>query len=134
MNTIELPMKVTTDDLFTAITKLPTAEFTAFVRRLVAVQSQRGIPLFTADEEQALLQTIEQKSLSPAQQQRLNALRQKSRTHPLTAQEQAELLQFVKTLESQNVIRVKALVDLAAKRGIPLNELMQELGLEASYA
>lgn len=120
MNTVELPMKVTTDDLFMAVTKLPTSEFTAFVRRLVAIQSQLGIPLFTDDEEQALLQTIEQKSLSPAQQQRLDTLRQKSRTHPLSAQEQAELLQFIKKLEGQNVIRVKALVDLAAKRSISL--------------
>jgi hypothetical protein len=134
MVTVEISTRLTIDDLLAAATKLPPIELTSFIGRLIAIQSQHGIPLFTDEEEQALLQLIEQRPLSPVQQKRLDTLRRKSRISPLSVQEQAELLEFVKKVESQNVIRVKALIDLAAKRGMTVNELMQDIGLEPTYA
>lgn len=134
MVTVELATKVTVDDLLTAVAQLPTPELVSFVRKVLSLQSQRGVPLLAADEEQALLQVIQNKRLPLNAQQRLDALRTKSRTGPLSDAEQAELLTFVQMTEQQDLNRVQALVDLAKCRNTTLPNLLNELGLTPGHA
>ncbi|MBI1878610.1 MAG: hypothetical protein HYR94_10355 [Chloroflexi bacterium] len=133
MITVEVPAKLTIDDLVIAIEQLPTRELTEFVRRVIAIQAQRGEPLLADEEERALLEVVA--SQLPAEaQSRLDRLRQKSRKGSLTSAEQAELLNFVQQVERQDLARVEALVDLAHRRGVAVSTLMRELGLEPNYA
>lgn len=67
-------------------------------------------------------------------QNRLRRLRSKSQQGALTPAEHAELLQFVQRVEQQDLVRVKALVQLAQKRGVTVPDLLQELGIEAQNA
>jgi hypothetical protein len=134
MTTVEIPAKVTIEEFFAAVQKLPPQELTELTRRIIALQAQSGLPLLAKDEEQALLETIRGQSLSPERQQRLNALREKSRTEALTPQEHSELLSFVQQVEQQDLTRVEALIKLAQQRGVTLSELLQDLGLEPTYA
>lgn len=134
MVTVELAAKVTVDDLLTAVAQLPTPELVSFVRKVLSLQTQRGVSLLAADEEQALLQAIQNKRLPLHAQQRLDALRAKSRTTPLTDAEQAELLTFVQQVEGQDLSRVQALVELAKRRNTTLPTLLNELGLNPVHA
>ena len=134
MITVEVSARLTTDELLTAVTKLPTPELITFARRVLAIQAQRGVPLLGAEEEQSLLQVIASQRLSDAEQKRLDALREKSRLSALTPAEQAELLAFVQQVERQDLTRVQAFVDLARRRGTTLNHLLHDLGLEAVHA
>jgi len=133
MSTFEIPVAVTIDRLMEAIECLPSQELADFVRRVIAIQTQRGIPLLAEDEEQALLTVIGQ-SLRPADQCRLDALRYKSQQGKLSPAEQAELLAFVQQVERQDLARAEALVRLAQKRQMTVSTLLSDLGLELSYA
>ncbi len=82
------------------------------------------------EEEQTLLQVIEAQLSAEAQAQ-LNTLREKNRSGKLTPAEHAQLLNFVKQVERQDVARVEALVALAHKRGITISTLMDILDIRA---
>lgn len=133
MSTLEIPVAVTIDHLMEAIEQLPPQELADFVRRVIAIQARRGIPLLAEDEERALLAEIGY-SLPPADQSRLDALRDKSRQGTLSLVEQAELLAFVQQIERQDLVRAEALVRLAQKRQMTISALLHDLGLESSYA
>lgn len=133
MITVEIPAKLTVDDLLKAIEQLPPQELARFTRRVIALQARRGGSLLVNEEEQALLAAVEQR-LSPELQSQLDTLRAESRKRALTPSEQAALLQFVQQVERQDLQRVEALAELAQKRGISVSALMDELGLGATYA
>lgn len=133
MVSVEVTTKLSTDELLKAVQQLPAGELNKFIRQVIALQAQRGERFLDDDEEAALLNLI-QADLALADRNKLDTLRAKSRETPLTPVEQAELLQLVQQVEQQNVIRVKALVELAQKRNVTLGELMVDLGLEAKYA
>ena len=134
MVTIDVSAKMTVDDLLAAVEKLPSQELTEFIRRVIAIQARRGVPLLADEEEQALLEAIKGQSLSDDEQNRLDELRNKSREGSLTQMEQADLLGFVQRVEGQDLARVEALVELARKRGTTISNLMHELGIEAAHA
>jgi hypothetical protein len=134
MVTIEVSAKLTLDDLIAAVETLPTPELTHFVRRIIAIQARRGIPILVDEDEQALLEIIASQYLPQAVQERLDLLRDRSREDILTPAEQAELLNLVQQVEQQDLTRTKALIDLAHKRGVSLRILMDELGLETGHA
>lgn len=134
MVTVELATKVTVDDLLAAVTQLPTPELITFVRRVLSIQTERGVSLLANDEEQALLQVIQAQRLSEDEQKRLDMLRAQSRKGQLTATEQAELLTFVQRVERQDLARIQALIELARRRNTTLPNLLHELGLDPIHA
>jgi hypothetical protein len=134
MVTVEVSAKLTVDDLVLAVEKLPTEELTQFVRRVLAIQARRGVPLLIDEEEITLLEAIAGRLATREAQERLDILREKSRGGALTPTEQAELLSFVQQVESRDLARVEALVALAHKRGTTVSALMRELGLEPTHA
>jgi len=133
MATLEIPAVVSIDRLVDAIEQLPPAELGDLVRRVVAIQTRRGLPLLAEDEEQALLATIEQ-SLPPVPQRRLDNLRDKNRQGTLSPAEQAELLALVQQVERQDLARAEALVRLAQKRQTTVSSVLRDLGLDPRYA
>jgi hypothetical protein len=133
MATLEIPAVVSIDRLVDAIEQLPPAELGDLVRRVIAIQTRRGVPLLAEDEEQALLITATQ-SLPSGSQSRLDNLRDKSREGILSPAEQAELLAFVQQVERQDLARAEALVRLAQKRQTTVSALLHDLGLEPRYA
>ena len=133
MITVEIPTRLTVDDLVSAVAKLPPLELLRFMNRVLALQSERGLSWLVNQEEQALLALIDQ-SLPAPQQARLDELRTKSQDAPLTPTEQTELLQFIKQIEQFEIKRVEALVKLAQKRNLTLTELMKTLNIEVKYA
>lgn len=133
MITVEIPAKFTIEDLLKAVEQLPPQELTKFVRQAVALQAKQGGVLLADDEEQALLTVVEQQ-LPPDLQARLDTLRAESHQRHLTVSEQAELLQFVQQVEQRDLQRTEALIELAQKRGISVSALLNELGLEPTYA
>ncbi len=134
MVTVEVSAKLTIDDLVLAVEKLPTEELTQFIRRVLAIQARRGVPLLIDEEELTLLEAIEGRLATRDAQERLDTLREKSQEGALTPAEQAELLSFVQQVESRDLARVEALCALARKRGTTVSALMRELGLEITYA
>ena len=67
-------------------------------------------------------------------QERLMALQEKRQAEMLTAAEITELQAITAQIEALNVTRMEHLIALAQLRQMPLTRLMQDLGLQASYA
>lgn len=85
-------------------------------------------------EEPALLAIVMENPLLPNERKRLSTLRNKNRKGTLTSAEHAELLDFVREVESQDLVRIEALIQLARKRDMTVSALMEALGLEPAYA
>jgi hypothetical protein len=60
---------------------------------------------------------------------RYQALKQKRDAETLTEAEHAELLDLVGEVEGWNVRRLELVGELATQRGVPLRELVRELGI-----
>lgn len=67
---------------------------------------------------------------SQEQWQRYHALIARRRAETLTEEERRELLEFTNRLERANVRRMEALVELAGRRGVSLETVMKDLGIE----
>lgn len=111
--TVEIPTKLTMDDLLAAVDKLPNQALLEFGWRVRAIQTKRGLPFVETEDEQGLLQVIADQRLSEPDQKRLALLRQKSEDETLTPEEHAELLGYVQRVEQQDLTRVEALIELA---------------------
>ena len=134
MVTMEIPTKLTMDDLLAAIDKLPNQALLEFGRRVRALETKRCLATVEVGDEQALLQVIAAQRLPDSDQKRLAWLREKSDDETLTSEEHAELLHYVQRVGQHDLTRVEALIELAQKRGVTLREVMRQLGIEPAYA
>ncbi len=80
--------------------------------------------------EANLLQKINL-GLPPEVWEHYHALIAKRRAETLTPQEQATLIEISNQIEQANTRRIQYLIELASLRGISLEAVMQELGIEA---
>jgi hypothetical protein len=80
--------------------------------------------------EEELLEVIN-RAMAEVRQQRYAVLRARRRKEALTAEEQAEFLQLTTEAEHLNVTRLQALAALAQLRKVSLDEVMEQLGIQA---
>ena len=126
MPTVEMPGKLTVEHLLKMVKQLSPAELRAFTRQFEAWQNQNK-----AEEEAALLASIEANSRLPEKKQRwYEQLRRKCEDRTLTERELAEYQSLLQQLEGRNVKRIEALSALAQRHGTTLRSIMAELGLK----
>ena len=110
------------------VKQLPRESLTKAVEFLEALSNEASEVSETAPvepQEKALLQII-QRRLSPEDQTRLAYLRQQNETGEITQTEHQELLVYVDRVESQDVERAEALIQLAKIRKVELKTLLKE--------
>lgn len=90
--------------------------------------AQRQAPHLSR-KESALLLKINQ-GLEPQQRQRLEELTDKMEFASISKEEHAELLRLADITEALTVARLKAVIELAKYRKLPLDEMMRQLGME----
>ena len=130
MPTVLVPAQLTVEHLMAAIKQLSPAELHEFAQHFAAWQEKSSTQ---ADEEAALLATIEENSRLPAaEQRRYERLRRKCERRTLTEHELSEYQRLLQQLEARNVKRVEALIALAERRGTTLQGIMAELGLPSA--
>jgi hypothetical protein len=127
MPTVLVPAQLTVEHLMAAIKQLSPAELREFAQHFAAWQEKTTTQ---ADEEAALLATIEENSRLPTtEQRRYERLRRKCERRTLTEPELAEYQLLLQQLEARNVRRVEALIALAQRHSTTLQGIMAELGL-----
>ena len=87
-------------------------------------------PPHLSQQQADLLLAINQ-GLSPALWQRYHELVAKRRAETLTPEEQASLIELSDQIEEANARRMAHLVELARVRQIPLEALMDQLGIKS---
>jgi hypothetical protein len=116
------------DQLLHTALRMRRPELERFVARLFALKAREETPNLSKAETRLLLKINQ--DLPAITRQRLNELIDKRQAHVITPTELEELMQLTEQAEEFGVKRLKYLIDLAALRHIPLNELMEQLGLK----
>lgn len=129
MVTIAVRAQLTSKDLLQAVEQLNTPELEEFTQNVLLLQAQRHTSLSETTEEE-LLERINQK-IDESFQKRYKKLIAKRQAEILTQQELGELLSMTDQMEARNVMRLKALIQLAALRGTSLDLIMKALNIQA---
>lgn len=116
------------EDVLYGVSKLDTPDLDAFVDKVLALRANRIMPGLSPQEAE-LLKKIN-RSLPKKTLLRLLDLNEKRRSETLSAPEMEELNAITEALEQLNIERVQNLGFLAGIKGIPVRELMQQLGIQ----
>lgn len=122
-------IQVSTGELFRAVEQLGPEELKQFVTQVLSLQARRS-PAADVREEQLLEQV--RRGVPDETVRRYDELVAKRRAETLSPEEHGELLRLTDEVERWGVERVRAVVELAALRGVPPDRQMQELGVRAA--
>ncbi|MGH9840522.1 MAG: STAS/SEC14 domain-containing protein [Blastocatellia bacterium] len=121
-------MQIEHDQLLYAALQMPRPELERFVARLFALKAREETPNLSEAETRLLLKINQ--DIPTAARQRMNELIDKRQAHLITQSELEELIQLTDQSEAIGVERLKCLIELAALRDVPLDELMRQLGIK----
>jgi hypothetical protein len=129
MPVIQLGAHLSADELLEAAYQLSQSDLGQFLKKLLALHAQRQAPSLPADEAD-LLRAIN-RGIPADVHERYEALIARRQAEALTAEEHDELLRLTDQIEAFDVERLERLASLARLRGMPLNALMENLGIRA---
>lgn len=115
-------------ELFQAVERLSPAELERLALDVAALRARRNAPVLSTDES-SLFETIN-RMLPDADRSHLAELGRRRQEEKLSADEHAELLRLQQRLEALHTARMKALEELARRRGLTLTDVMEQLGIE----
>ncbi|MCP3962125.1 MAG: STAS/SEC14 domain-containing protein [bacterium] len=118
----------TPQDLLKAIDQLDTSELRPFVSQVLTRTARRLAPHLEGRESE-LLERIN-KGRSPDTERRYRELIATRRNEALGAAEMEELRGLTEQAENRQAERMRDLLALAQLRGVPVTDLMTELGIE----
>lgn len=121
-------IEVSKEQLLNALLQLSRPELEEFVRELFSRKIREEVPCLS-EREAELLMAINQ-GLPDDAQRRLNKLIRKRRAETITEDELQELIQLTDQAELLNVERLKHLIELSHIRNVPLDDLIEQLGLK----
>jgi cation transport regulator ChaC len=121
-------IQIENDQLLKAALQMSRPELEQFVARLFSLKAREYAPTLS-ERESELLMKINQ-GLPPQTRQRLNELIEKRQAYAISEEELHELQQLTNQIEISDAARLKCLIELAALRNIPLDDLISQLGLK----
>ena len=127
MTVIKLEAQLPSDELIKAVEQLDAPELEQFVAQVLALQARRKAPSLSQTEAE-LLQGINQ-GVPADLQLRYGELIARRRAGQLAPEEHRELLELTEQIEGIEARRAEQLAALARLRGIPLAQLVAELGI-----
>ena len=131
MPTIQIEADLSSDQLLTAARQLPRREFDQFVMRVLSLRAERVAPVLPAAESELLLRINH--PVPDDLQHRYDELIGRRDKRTLTSEEHEELLGLTDQIELLEAERMGHLIELAQIRRIPLDELMNQLGLQPPF-
>lgn len=129
MITVEIKpnVRVNLDELFEGVSKLATPELEKFMDKIGNIVARRKV-IKPSERELHLLAKIYE-PLKPQTQRRYDLLNEKLRQETITDLEHKEFLSLVEIAEQHNVEWLESLIELAHLKGVTVEELMTQLGL-----
>ncbi|MGH9839935.1 MAG: STAS/SEC14 domain-containing protein [Blastocatellia bacterium] len=121
-------IQIETDELLKAALQLPQVELEQFVTKLFVLKARERVPALSQRESELLLQINQ--GLPAQTRKRLNKLIKKRQSYTITPDELQELIQMTDQIEKSDAERLKCLIELAALRNVPLDDLIKQLGLK----
>ena len=127
MTMLQINSAIELDQVLEGIKKLDTPELEDFFAQVSMVVAGRKAPSIP-QQESVLLQKINQ-PLSTDILTEYQKLSQKQRNDQITPDENDRLLDLVDVLEQADAERMQHLLELAQLRKLPLDKLIQQLGI-----
>jgi len=128
MSTIKVEVEFSSEDLLKAVGQLSQSDLRKFISQAIAIQAQRTTSSLMQRESELLLKINQGIPLDI--QQYYNDLIAKRDAEILTNDEYRELLGLTEQIEKQQAQRIEYLAELASLKGISLNTLMENLGIQ----
>lgn len=117
-----------TEEIIQAVKQLPLPELEQLVDQVIAIRAERRAPHLTGNESELLIRI--NKGLSAEERARLKHLISRRDAETITPAETQELIGLTDRLEKIHAERLDALADLATLRGITLDEVISQLGIQ----
>jgi hypothetical protein len=114
--------------ILTTVRQMPIAELEELVDQVIAIRAERVAPHLTADEGKLLARI--NKGLPTEDRNRMRSLIEKRDDETITAEEWRELAALNDQLELLHADRLAALAELANLKGVTLDEVMRQLGIQ----
>jgi len=127
MTTLQITLPVSQEELFQVVEQLDSEDLNEFASRVLALQNKRRPDVLSADETK-LLKEINL-GIPPARWEQYHELRGKFRDETINETEYQELIAITTEIEAANVRRFAALSKLAALCQLPLDTVMEKLGI-----
>lgn len=131
MPTVQVPAQLTVKHLLAGVKQLPPEQFREFMEKADRWRTRQARETAKNGDEAALLEAATAK-LPASSSRRMKQLTRKLSASTLAEQERQELIELTDAAEQRDAERLEALVALARKRGVDLDEMMQELGLKGN--
>lgn len=130
MASVRTPKKRIVGKLLTAVKQLTSVELQQFERGFIEWIGQAKARNWHEMDEDTLLETIRLNTSLPAMdQRRFNRLRRKLQAEQLLKPEEKELQSLWQRAERMTVTRLRALAELARRRGTDVKSVMRQLGI-----
>lgn len=120
--------QVEKEQLLNAALQMSRSELEEFIRNIFLLKAREHTPALSQRESELLLQI--NRGLPALTRQRLNELIEKRRSSAISQEELHELRQLTGQIEKADAERLKCLIELAALRSVPLDDLINQLGLK----
>ncbi len=127
MPTLHVEANLSTEQLLQAMKQMDPRELKSLSDQILALRARQQAPAASAAETDLLLQI--NAGLPADLLQRYKQLIAKRQDETLSEAEHRELLDLSQEVERRQANRVHSLVALAQLRGVSLDELMQQLGV-----
>jgi hypothetical protein len=115
------------DELLQGVARLGSGDLEQFADRVLALRARRRAP-HLPQREAELLQLIN-RGVPAEVRRRYDELNDKLHAETITDEEQQELLRLIAQIEEADAERLRHLAALAQVRQVPLDLLMDQLGL-----
>jgi hypothetical protein len=116
------------EEIIQVVKQLPLPELEQLVDRVIAIRAERRAPHLTGSESE-LLSRINQ-SLPAGDRAKLKELIHMRDAETITSTELQELIGMTDRLEKLQAERLAALAELATLRGVTLDEVINQLGIQ----
>ena len=128
MASVQAEPHLSTEELLQAVGRLDTPQLEMFTAQVNALRARRVAPVLSAPEAELLMHI--NKGVPPDIQNRYDVLIARRRAGTLTPTEHDELLSLTKQVEQIDARRLELLAELSQLRKVPLNALIEQLGLK----
>jgi hypothetical protein len=128
MSTMKVEVQFSSEDLLKAVGQLSQSDLRKFISQAIAIQAQRTTSSLMQRESELLLKINQ--GIPVDIQKSYNDLIAKRDAELLTNDEYKELLRLTEQIEKQQAQRIEYLAELASLKGISLNTLMENLGIQ----
>jgi hypothetical protein len=115
------------DEILNSIAQLETTELEMFVEKVIALQARRRAASLSKTEAE-LFQKINQ-GVSSEVRRRYIELNDKLHDETIAPEEHQELLTLIDQIELADAERMRHLVELAQLRNVPVDRLIDQLGI-----